>query len=324
MLRYVVQRMVAMVPMLVGISILCFGVMHLAPGGPTQLMGDFDPRAKTTQSLAAEAGLEKPIYVQYALWMGNLLRGNMGTSLMPDGRPVADKIADALPFTLWLNGVGLLLVLALGLPLGVVLAARAGGMADISATVLLYVGLAAPSVWLALLGLQYFGVTLGWVPLSGLNSFGAERMGWWARTADMAHHLALPLAVGLVGSLASVVRFVRSSMLATMSEPYVLTARAKGAGAVRVWVAHGLRNAMLPVITLVGLSIPGLIGGSVIIESLFALPGMGKLAFDATMMRDYPTIMALLMFGAVLTLVGNVLADIAYAWADPRIRLSDT
>jgi peptide/nickel transport system permease protein len=320
MVKYTVQRLLMTIPMLVGISILCFAVMHLAPGGPTQLMGDFDPRAKSTQTLAIQAGLDKPLYEQYFIWMGNVAQGDLGTSLMPDGRPVADKIAETLPLTLWLNGIGLILVFVLAIPLGVLLAARAGGAVDMAATLLLYLGLAAPSVWLALLSLQFFGVTLGWVPLSGLQSFGAENWGWWPRTLDLLHHLLLPVAVGLIGSLAGLVRFVRGNMVNVLAEPFILTARAKGASPWRVWGLHALRNAMLPVITILGLSIPGLIGGSVIIESLFALPGMGKLVFDATMMRDYPTIMALLMFGAILTLAGNLLADITYTLADPRTR----
>jgi peptide/nickel transport system permease protein len=321
MFAYLLRRIALMLPLLFGITILCFAAMHLAPGDPTQLMGEFDPAAHSNQSMAQAAGLNDPLPLQYARWLGQIVQGNFGVSLMPDGLPVAQKIAEALPLTLWLNGVGLLLVLLLGVPLGLWLAARAGGATDTTATVFLYIGVAAPSVWLALLGLQFFGVTLGWVPLSGLNRFGAENLPFFARAADTLHHLALPLAVGLLGSLAGITRYLRGSALAVLQQPYVLTARAKGANRRRVWAQHVLRNALLPTLTLLGLSLPGLIGGSVIMESLFSLPGMGKLFYDSVLMRDYPVVMALLLLGAILTLIGNLLADLALAWADPRVRL---
>jgi peptide/nickel transport system permease protein len=320
MLSFLLRRLLFMLPLLLGITLICFAVMHLAPGDPTQLMGDFDPKAKSNAALITEAGLNDPLPVQYGRWLWQILQGNLGSSLMPDGRAVATKLAEALPLTLWLNGVGLLLVLGLSLPLGLWLAARAGGLTDTSATILLYLGLAAPSVWLALLGLQIFGVNLGWVPLSGLNTFGAEHWPLLQRVADTLWHLTLPLAVGLIGSLAGLTRYVRGSALAVLGMPYVLTAHAKGAPPLRVWLRHTLRNALLPTLTILGLSLPGLIGGSVILESLFGLPGMGKLFYDSVMMRDYPVVMALLLIGAVLTLLGNLLADLALAAADPRVR----
>ncbi len=320
MSAFLLRRLLGALPLLLGITVLCFAAIHMAPGDPTQLMGDFDPRAKNNAALANQQGLHDPLPVQYLRWLGNLAQGDLGKSLMPDGLPVAQKIGEALPLTLWLNGVGLVLVLLLALPLGLWLAARAGGVSDTAATVLLYIGLAAPSVWLALMGLQVFAVQLGWVPLSGLNSFGADHWPFWQRSADTLHHLLLPLAVGLMGSLAGLVRYVRGSALAVLNQPYILTARAKGAKPLRVWNRHILRNALLPTLTILGLSIPGLVGGSVILESLFGLPGMGKLFYDAVMMRDYPVVMALLLLGATLTLIGNLLADVALALADPRVR----
>lgn len=320
MLRYVLERIAVSVPLLVGVTILCFAVMHLAPGDPTQLMGDLDPRAHSNAAMKAAYGLDMPVWKQYLRWVSNLARGNLGTSLAPDGRPVWDKIAEALPLTLWLNIAGLVLVMLISVPLGVWVAMRPFGWRDGVVTLLLYIGLAAPSVWLALLGMQFFGVTLGWVPLSGLQSFGAEKWGWWARSADILWHLALPLGVGLVGGVAGICRFVRGSMIETLRQDYILTARAKGAAERRVLRRHALRNALLPVVTILGLSVPGLIGGSVIMESLFALPGLGQLFYTAVMMRDYPVIMALLTLGAVLTLLGNLLADVGYALVDPRVR----
>lgn len=306
-------------PLLLGVTILCFAVMHLAPGDPTQLMGDLDPRMHANEAMKASYGLDKPIYEQYWYWVSNLVQGNLGTSLAPDGRPVWDKIAEAMPLTLWLNVSGMVLVLVPSVLLGVWVAMRPFGARDGIVTLILYLGLAAPSVWLALLGMQYFGITLGWVPLSGLMSFGAESWPWWQRWPDVLWHLALPLGVGLVGGLAGITRFVRGSMIETLKQDYILTVRAKGAAERRVLMGHALRNALLPLVTILGLSVPGLIGGSVIMESLFALPGLGQLFFNAVMMRDYPVIMALLTLGALLTLIGNLLADIAYAYVDPRV-----
>ncbi|MFZ2586607.1 MAG: ABC transporter permease [Alphaproteobacteria bacterium] len=307
-------------PLLLGITLICFAVIHLAPGDPTMLMGDFDPKAHANAALEAKYGLDKPLWQQYLNWLGNLTTLNLGTSLAPGNAPVIDKIAEALPVTLWLNVGGLVLTLLVSIPLGMWAATRPGTLPDSTLTALLYLGLAAPGFWLALMGMQVFGLYLGWVPLSGLSSFGAEQWGFWARAGDTLWHLALPLGVGLIGSAAGLLRFVRGSMIEALRSDYVLTAHSKGAHPLRVHTRHALRNALLPVITILGLSLPGLLGGSVILESLFALPGLGQLFYSAVMMRDYPTIMALLTLGAILTLLGNLLADMAYALADPRVR----
>lgn len=318
MLTFLLQRLLWAVPLWLGITVLCFGVMRLAPGDPTQLMNDLDPKAHANAAMRTQAGLDAPLPVQYIRWLGQLMQGNLGTSLAPDGLPVAEKIAEALPLTLWLNGLGLGCVLVIGLVLGRRLALTKRAWLPPAVNFGLLVLLAMPGVWLALLLLQWLGVQLGWFPLSGLHSYGAEDWPWLARLGDMLWHLALPLLVGVLGSLAGMVRYAEGSFAAAWRQDYVLTARAKGASPWRVH-HHAQRNALLPLITLLGLSLPGLLGGSVIIESLFALPGMGKLFFDAVLMRDYPVIMALLTCGAGLTLLGNLLADVAYAWADPRV-----
>lgn len=316
------RRLLSMVPLLLGISLLCFLVVKMAPGDPLQLQQTLDPRAHANAAMAAAAGLDKPLWSQYVTWMGQLAHGNLGTSLAPDGLPVAEKIGRALPLTLGLNVGALLLTLFAALPLALAAATRPHTLTDHVLTVVQYLALATPGVVLALLSLEYFASFLGWFPLSGLASFGAETLPWPARALDVAHHLALPLLVSMVGSVAGISRFLRSSLLAALQADYILTARAKGATPARVLGAHALRNALLPLITILGLSVPGLIGGSVILESLFALPGLGQLFYNAAMMRDYPVILALLLFGAVLTLLGNALADGAYALADPRTRAS--
>ncbi len=319
-MSYLARRLATLVPLLFGITVICFAMVHLAPGDPMQLAADLDPRAKANSAYAENAGLNDPLPVQYLHWLGKISRGDFGISLAADGRPVADKILAALPVTLWINLAGLALTLAFSIPLAIYAATRPYTLADHTLTTLQYVAMATPTVVLALLGLQYFGSHLGWVPLSGMSSYGAESLGFAARTLDLLHHLALPIAVGVIGSLAGLSRFLRGSLIEALQQDYLLTAKAKGASRARV-LRHALRNALLPLITILGLSVPGLIGGSVILESLFALPGLGQLFYTAAMMRDYPTIMALLTIGAVLTPLGNLAADLCYAWADPRIRL---
>lgn len=311
-------RLLTTLPLLLGITLLCFVFIQLAPGDPLQLQQTLDPRAQANAAMQAAAGLDKPLHIQYLTWLGQLLQGNLGTSLAPDGLPVVTKIMQALPLTVALNVSGLVLTLIFAIPLALAAATRPHSLTDHTLTTLQYLALATPGVVLALLSLQFFGSYLGWVPLSGLQSFGAENLPWPQRMLDMAHHLLLPLLVGTIGSVAGISRFLRSSLLATLRTDYLLTARAKGASPTRILTRHALRNALLPLITILGLSVPGLIGGSVILESLFALPGLGQLFFSATMMRDYPTIMALLLFGAILTLLGNLLADYCYTLADPR------
>ena len=246
---------------------------------------------------------------------------DFGTSFQPDGEPVLAKIQRALPITLAMNLISLVIVLLLAIPIGVVAARWQHGLFDRTSTLLLFLGFAAPSFWLGLLAMLYFGVTLGWFPISGLSSYGAEHWPLLARLQDWAWHLFLPITIGVIGSLAGMSRYVRTTMLDVIRQDYITTARAKGAPEHTVILQHALKNALIPIVTILGLSLPGLIGGSVIMESMFAIPGMGKLFYDGVMMRDYPLIMGILTLGAVLTLLGNLLADIAYAWVDPRIRL---
>lgn len=305
-----------------GITIVSFFVIHLAPGSPTDLQVSLNPLAGDTvrQRLNALYGLDRPLVVQYADWLSHLVRLDFGNSLSSDGRPVMDKILERMPLTVGMNVASLLLTLLIAVPIGVISAARQGTLLDKSLTVLVFLGFAMPSFWLALLLMLYFSIDLGWLPLSGLTSLDYAALSPLGKALDVARHLLLPIVVGVVGSVAGTSRFLRSSMLEVLRQDYILTARAKGLPGRTVIFRHALRNALLPVITLLGLSVPGLIGGSVIIETIFALPGLGQLFYTAVMARDYPLIMGNLVLGAVLTLLGNLLADVGYALADPRIR----
>jgi len=322
LLGYTVKRLLMMAPALLGITLLSFAVIHLAPGEPIDRMTDLNPNLtlESKQRLRALYGLDKPLSEQYLAWLGRFARLDFGRSFAPDRRPVMEKIAERLPVTLALNLASLALILLVSVPVGIWCAVRAGGLFDRIVTVLLFLGFAAPPFWLALLGMRYFGVELGVLPVSGLTSLNYDDLAPGAKLLDLARHLVLPLAVSTIGGFAGLSRYMRSNMLEVIRQDYLTTARAKGLSERQVILRHGLKNALLPVITILGLSVPGLIGGSVIIESSFAIPGLGQLFYMAVMGRDYPLVMAALVMGAVLTLAGNLLADLGYAWADPRLR----
>ena len=305
-----------------GITVISFWVIHLAPGSPTDLQTSLNPMAGQVarERLNALYGLDKPIHEQYLAWVGRMVRLDFGQSMSSDSRPVWDKIKERLPLTLGMNISALLLTLLIAVPIGVVAATRPGGWFDRGATIMVFIGFAMPGFWLALLLMILFSVELDWLPISGITSLNFSELSLWGKLRDLAAHLAMPLFIYTFGSLAGMSRFMRSSMLEVLRQDYILTARAKGLPRRKVIFKHALRNALLPLITILGLSIPGLIGGSVIIESIFALPGLGQLFYTAVMARDYPLIMGNLVLGAALTLGGNLLADFSYGLADPRIR----
>ncbi len=324
MLIYLAKRLLMMIPLLIGITLISFVVIHLAPGEPTDLQTDLNPKASAEmrEKLRERYDLDKPLHVQYGKWLGRLLRLDFGESFSQDRRPVFAKIVERLPVTILINVLSIVTILAVAVPLGVLSAVRRNSAFDRITTVLVFSGFAMPSFWLALLLMDYLGVRLGLFPIVGLKSIGHEYLGFFGQVWDVVHHLILPVFVSAFGGLAGFSRYMRSNMLEVIRQDYILTARAKGLPETQVIYRHALRNALLPVITILGLSVPGLIGGSVIFETIFAIPGMGKLFYDGVMMRDYPLIMGILVIGAVLTLVGNLLADIGYALADPRIRRS--
>ncbi len=307
-----------------GITVISFTVIHLAPGSPTDLETTFNPEASADARARMEAafGLDKPLYVQYWTWLSRLIQLDFGQSMSTDGRPVWDKIAERLPLTIGLSLASLVLTLAIAIPVGIISACRRGGVFDRTATVLVFIGFAMPGFWLALLLMYTFCIHWPLLPLSGLTSLGYDTFSAWGKFVDISKHLVLPLFIYTITSLAGISRFMRTSMLEVLRQDFILTARAKGLPASAVIFKHALKNALLPVITILGLSIPGLIGGSVIIESVFALPGLGQLFYQAVMARDYTLIMGNLVLGAWLTLGGNLLADMAYGLADPRIRSS--
>lgn len=318
----VARKLLWMLLVFWGITIVSFLVIHLAPGSPTDMETTLNPLAGEAARRRLEElyGLNQPLYKQYWDWIVRLVHLDFGVSMSADARPVMDKILERLPLTVGMNVASLVLTLCIAVPLGVYSAVKRNSLGDRLVTVFVFIGFAMPSFWLALILMMIFGIDLGWLPMSGITSLGFETMNTWEKILDVTSHLILPVAVYTFGSLAGMSRYMRACMLEVLEQDYMLTARAKGLPAVLVIWRHGLRNALLPLITLLGLSVPGLIGGSVIIESIFALPGLGQLFYAAVMARDYPLIMGNLVLGAVLTLLGNVLADVCYGLADPRIR----
>jgi peptide/nickel transport system permease protein len=322
MWTYIIKRLLLMVPLLVGITLVSFVVIHVAPGTPVELQTTMNPKAslEAQKRLRELYGLDKPLYVQYWDWLQRMALLDFGRSFSPDRRPVWDKIKERIGITISLNVLSLLIILLVAIPIGVVAAVRPHSWFDRWTTLFVFFGFAMPTFWLALLLMMLFGVYLEWLPISGLYSLGFHHFSLWQKIQDLAAHITLPVLVAAFGGLAGMSRYMRGNMLEVIRQDYITTARAKGLPERTVIFKHALRNALLPVITMLGLSVPGLIGGSVIFETIFAIPGMGQLFFGAVMARDYPLVMGELVIGAFLTLLGNLLADVGYALVDPRIR----
>jgi len=321
MLSYITRRLIGIIPLLFGITIISFVIIHLAPGKPTTQQELMSPRISYEARARLEKlyGLDKPLHIQYIKWLSRIVRLDLGTSLM-DGRPVTEKIIQRMPVTLTINILALGLILILSIPLGIRAASNPGSFFDKISTVGVFIGFALPAFWVALLLMQLFSIKLGWFPISGIKSLDFTYFSWPKKILDLAHHLVLPVCVSSIGGLAGFSRYIRQNMIQALNQPYIITARAKGLSEKQILYRHAFPNAILPLVTILGLSVPGLLGGSVIFESIFALPGIGELFYKAVMMRDYNLIMASVVLGAVLTMLGNLAADIAYAYVDPRIR----
>ncbi len=321
--RYLAKRLLLMLPMLFGITLISFTVIHLTPGEPGILEAEMNPKItkQVREQIRAYYGLDKPLHVQYYLWLKRIVRLDFGKSFAPDRRPVIDKIAERLPVTVSINLLSMALIFLIGIPIGVACARHKDTLIDKGLTAFVFAGYAAPTFWLALLLMILFGVYLEALPISGLKSFNYAELTPLRKIGDIVSHLVLPVSISAFGGLAGISRYMKGSLLEVLRQEYITTAYAKGLPERVVLRKHALRNALLPVITILGLSVPGLIGGSVIFESIFSIPGMGQLFFMSVMARDYPTIMGILVIGAFLTLLGNLLADLAYAVADPRIRI---
>jgi peptide/nickel transport system permease protein len=317
------------VPTFVGISLITFLVVQLAPGSPVYMKlrkgesGLASDRA--SQEIIEQTkklyGLDKPILVRYVLWIGRLVRLDFGNSYK-DQRPVREKILETIPVTLQIEIIVVFLVYLISIPIGVYSATHQRSYGDYAVTVVLFILYSLPSFWVAMLMIVFLGggQFLNWFPIVGLSSFGAEAMPWSTWLLDRAWHLVLPVACLTYGGLAGLSRYARAGMIEVIRQDYIRTARAYGFSEKVVIFKYAMRNSLIPIITLLATLLPDLIGGSFIIESIFTIPGMGRLGFEALISRDYPLIMGILSVSAFLTLVGLILSDVMYAIVDPRIK----
>ncbi len=320
MQQFVIRRIVQSIPILFGITMLTFMIMQLAPGNPMATMIDpsisMDDLERAEQSL----GLDRPLIVQYWNWLKQILSGNLGYTIRT-GQPVSALIGARLPATLLLTSTAFIISFILGVPLGVFSASHKYSIPDYSLTVGAFIGISIPGFFLGLGLIYIFALNLGWFPTSGLMSIGMNYEGW-TYFLDRLKHLFLPAVALALPNMAAVMRFTRSSMIEVLTHDYIRTSRAKGLSGRVVLFKHALRNSLIPVITIFGLSIPFLFGGAYITEQVFNWPGMGSLGIAAITGREYPIVMGLNLFTSTLVLMGNLIADILYAFVDPRIRYS--
>ncbi|WP_339149629.1 MULTISPECIES: ABC transporter permease [unclassified Sutcliffiella] len=314
MISYIIRRCLMAIPLLFGITVLSFAIIQMAPGGPTSLMMDPNISKEAMKKFEERYGLNDPVHVQYYKWVSNMAKGDFGESLIRRGVPVSEMIMNRLPNTLLLMIVSTILAVIVAIPFGVISARKQYSLTDYTVTVTSFLGLATPNFWIGLVLIMVFAVQLQWFPTGGVSTLNAD-----FSILDRIHHLVLPAFVLATADMAGLTRYTRSSMLEVLKQDYMRTARAKGLKERKVTYKHGLRNGLIPVITIFGLMLPGFIGGSVIVERIFAWPGIGLLFFESAFQRDYPVIMALTVISAVFVVIGNLVADILYAIFDPRI-----
>lgn len=326
MTKYIARRLLGAVPLVLGIATIVFFVVNLAPGDPTLYLLAPGMSADVVEQMRVNFGLDQPVHIRYLRWLGSMLTGDFGYSFSYN-RPVTEVLLEFLPNTLILSACALAVAFFVGIVLGTIQAVRQYSGLDSSLSVVLLFFYSMPSFWLALMLILMFSLMARnvwdwpiWFPASGMTSTGHESMGAWDQLVDRARHLVLPTVSLSLVLTAGIARYMRGSMLEVIHQDFVRTARAKGLPERTVVFKHALRNALIPVITLVGLYIPVLFSGTVFIELIFAWPGMGRAIVEAINTRDYPLVMAASFFFAVMVVLANLLADVLYAVVDPRIR----
>ena len=326
---YIIRRILGMIPLILIVMIVSFGIFSLVPNPFAALIEN--PRIKKAdiQRLIKAWGFDLPWYLRFFKWFSGVVRGDWGPSLLYPGSTARDVIARALPVTVRLMGIEFLVSLAIGLPIGIISAVKQYSVTDYVVTVFSFLGMSMPSFWLGLMMMMLFSVVLkrpdGITPLlpaGGIITPGLEEASFWVKFGDRAQYLVMPVFVLSFLSIGYYARYMRSSMLEVIRQDYIRTARAKGVRERSVIYKHALRNAMIPIVTLIALSIPGIVGGAAITETIFNIPGMGQLIIQAEIKADYPTAMMSLLLSSVLVIVFNLVADIVYAWVDPRIKYS--
>lgn len=334
MTDYIVKRLLLFIPTLIVITIITFVICRMAPGDPTEMRtGQTGEAMKTgaknqmTQATKEyykkKFGLDKPMWQQYFIWMGNILQGDFGNSFKDD-RPVINKILERVPVSLTISLLSFLLIYSIAIPIGIYSAARQYSVTDRSTTVFLFILYSLPNFWVATMAIFFLCSPEYWniFPSGSLTSINYETMSGLGKLWDRINHLILPVVISSLASFAFLSRQMRSSMLEVIRQDYIRTARAKGLSERTVVMKHALRNSLIPIITIFGGLLPAMVGGSVIIESIFTIPGMGQLFYQGILDRDYPLIMTELLLVAVITVVGVLIVDILYSIIDPRITFS--
>ncbi|MGE3523067.1 MAG: ABC transporter permease [Candidatus Dadabacteria bacterium] len=324
---YLIKRLLLLIPTMLGITIITFFIIQLAPGNPVERKLQLDEGIKSeaiTQQIVEETkklyGLDKPIYERYWIWLKQIATLDFGRSYK-DHRPVIDKIAERLPITITLNILSIFIIYLIAIPLGVYSAVKTGSFVERSTTFFLFILYSIPSFWMAMILIFFLGGGEYWniFPVYGILSPGADTYPFYKKALDFLWHIVLPVFCLTYGSFAYLSRFQKGSLLEVLREDFVRTATAKGLPPSRVILRHALRNALIPIITILAGLLPAMIGGSVIIETIFSIPGIGQLGFESVLARDYPMIMAIATISAFLTLLGILISDIVYVLVDPRI-----
>lgn len=315
MYKYILKRILIAIPVLIGITIIDYAIMCMA-GSPLEMMQGPRVSEAALEAKKIALGLDKPVYVQYFVWLGQLLHGNMGYSIK-SYQPVSDMIASHIGPTLLLMGVSLIVSLLIAIPAGIYSAIHQYEKGDYAVVTMSFLGSSIPGFFLSLLLIYVFTVKLGWLPSSGMTTLGVE-----SSIGDVAAHMVMPVIVLAFSMAGSNIRYIRSSVLEILQQDYLRTAKAKGIGHFRVINKHALRNALVPIVTVIGMQIPTLFGGAVIIEQVFSWPGLGLMTMSAITGRDYPVIMGVCLLSAIVVLAANLITDIVYALVDPTIQLN--
>lgn len=313
--KYILKRILIAIPVLIGITIIDYAIMCMA-GSPLEMLQGPRVSEAAVEAKKIALGLDKPFYIQYFVWLGQLLHGNMGYSIK-SYQPVSEMISSHLGPTLLLMGVSLLVSLLMAVPAGIYSAIHQYTKGDYAVVTFSFLGSSVPGFFLSLLLIYIFTVKLGWLPSSGMTTLGMGGGGF----LDVPKHMIMPVIVLSTSMAGSNIRYIRSAVLEILQQDYLRTARAKGIGHFKVINKHALRNALVPIVTVIGMEIPVLFGGAVIIEQVFSWPGLGLMTMSAITSRDYPVIMGVCLLSAVVVLAANLITDILYALVDPTIQL---
>ncbi|SDT16963.1 peptide/nickel transport system permease protein [Paenibacillaceae bacterium GAS479] len=313
--EYIIRRTLQSVLVLFLITVFTFGLIHAAPGGPTQIFLSPGLSIEAGQIRAEQLGLDRPVPIQYFTWLGNILTGDLGTTFK-NNIPVGEILWPTVKNTIILMSVAWILSLIIAIPWGIYNSTKEYGVSDQTASFISYVGFAMPTFWFGIILQSFFSLELDWLPLSDMYTMGKE-----GNMKDLIQHLVLPVSVLTLGFLAGYLKYSRASMLEVLEQDYIRTARAKGVKENKVVFRHALRNALIPVITLIGLDLSILVGGAALTEAVFNWPGMGRLFVEMANSREYSVLMAITLLSAVFVVIGNLVADILYAVVDPRVQL---